>query len=142
MGLIFLAAGCAKERPRRTPEEVSIPTRPAPSVSESLSPKREASQRIVQIGKNYLEAGDDDKAVQTFQEAVNIDPENGVAFFFMSLGLYRLHLFDDALGILERADTLLAPYSDWHEEVVRLRYSIEASKAEEQEKGPETEGYY
>lgn len=100
-------------------------------VPEPLSPKREASQRIVQAGQEYLEAGDADKAVQTFQEAINVDPENGVAFYFMSLGLYRLRLFDDALGILERADALLAPYPEWHEEVVRLRYLIESTKEKE-----------
>lgn len=138
-----MAAGCAKEGPKRPPKEISIPTRPPPPpASEALSPKREASQRIVQAGKEYLEAGDADRAVQTFQEAINIDPENGVAFFFMSLGLYQIKLFEDALGLLERADALLAPYPDWHDEVVRLRYLIEDAKGEEQEKGPDTEGYY
>ena len=140
--LVVLFAGCAKERPKRPPEEISIPTRPAPSVPEALSPKREASQRIVQMGKEYLEAGNADKAVQTFQEAINVDPENGVAFFFMSLGLYQMHLFDDAMGILERAGALLNPYPDWRGEVEQLRARIEAEKEAAPATEPAGEGYY
>lgn len=106
-----------------------------------LTPKREASQRVVQVGKEYLETGALDKAVQTFQEAINVDPENGVAYFFLAFSLFRSGLYEDALGLLDRADILLAPYPKWPEEVLRLRYMIEEAKEASQKEKPE-EGYY
>lgn len=95
------------------------------------------------MGKEYLDSGEAGKAVHTFQEAVNVDPENGVAWFYLALGLYRTDSFEEAIGLLDKADTLLAPYPEWHEEVVKLRVLIQQTKEGTIEKKPkEKEGYY
>lgn len=96
------------------------------------------------MGQNYLMRGELDKAVQSFQEAINVDPENGVAYFYMARALYQTAAYEDALGLLDRADTLLSPYPDWHDEVMRLRFMIEEAKQAPPEAEPEKEdeGYY
>lgn len=114
-----------------------------PPPEETLSPKREASLKMVEMGKEYLEKKELDKAVQTFQEAVNIDYENGVAYFFLAKALYLSRSFEDALGLLERAEALLAAYPDWLEEIYRLRFLIGEGKGVEiKNKEQEKEPYY
>lgn len=142
---LILAGACAKKPPKPKPKpEVSIPSIPTPPPAPPvLSPKREASQKIVQTGKEYLAAEEWDKAAQTFQEAINVDPENGVAYFFLALSLFQSKQYHDAQGLLDRADTLLAPYPQWHDEVLRLRLMIEeAGKEGQQEKPSDQEVYY
>ena len=136
-------SGCPKKPPKR-PTKVSIPTRPAPtpSLPESLRPKREASQRIVQAGKEYLDTGQTEKAVQTFQEAINVDPENGLAYFYLAFSLYQTKSYEDALGLLDRAGTLLAPFPEWEEEVTKLKRGIEEEKKSGGTKKSEEKGTY
>lgn len=84
----------------------------------------------MQAGKEYLDAGQTEKAVQTFQEAINVDPENGLAYFYLAFSLYQTKSYDDALGLLDRAETLLAPFPEWEEEVIKLKKGIEEEKRE------------
>ncbi len=143
LAMTFFLTACPKKPPKK-PErpKVSVPTRPAPapSLPESLRPRREASQRIVQSGREYLDKGEIEKAVQTFQEAVNVDPENGLAYFYLAFGLFQTESYDDALGLLDRAQALLSPFPEWEEEVERLREAILESKG--RTKGEGREGYY
>lgn len=118
-----------------------VPERPPPPPSAALSPKREASQKIVQMGEEYLQKGLIDKALHTFQEAVNVDSENGVAYFFLAKALYEAKAYEDALGLLDRADSLLASYPDWHEAVSQLRVLIEQANENKEGEAPK-EGYY
>ena len=83
---------------------------------------------MVRLGEGYLENGELDRAVQTFQEAINVDIENGVAYYYLAKALYQKGLHDDALGLLERAAALLAVDSDWASEVSRLKTVIEEAK--------------
>lgn len=95
-----------------------------PKAPEVLSPKREASQRILLLGQGYLDQGDLDRASQTFQEAINVDQENGIAYYYMAKVMYQKKEYDDALGLLEKGETLLQPYPEWVDEVERLRKMI------------------
>ncbi len=84
---------------------------------------------MIRVGEHYLSEGNLDKAVQTFQEAINIDTENGVAYYYLAKGLYQKQNYDDALGVLEKSEALLANYSDWVAEIKRLRNQIQETKA-------------
>ncbi|MDO8643916.1 MAG: tetratricopeptide repeat protein [bacterium] len=144
-----MIGACAKE-PRKgkplppkapgkaKPAEPSLPTKPAPA----LTPKREASQKIVRLGENYLESNELDKAIQTFQEAINVDFENGIAYYFLAKAFYQKGDFDDALGVLDRAQSLLVDDEEWLNEVFRLRLLIEEAKAAGPEQKPSDKDIY
>lgn len=66
-----------------------------------------------------------DKAVQTFQEAVNVDHDNGVAYYFLGKGMYLSQDYQAALGVLDQAEVLLSDFAEWLDEVLRLRLYVE-----------------
>lgn len=101
---------------------------PPPKMPEPLTPRREASQKIVLLGTGYLEKNELDKAVQTFQEAINVDSENGVAYFYLAKALSQKEAYDDALGLLDRARALLSNDPDWTAQVLNLKMLIEGTK--------------
>lgn len=144
-----MGIGCARERGKRLPEKRPAPAEaPAEDLPESqriLTPRRDASQRLVQIGQSYLEVGQTDKAVQTFQEAINVDSENGVAYFYMAKALSRRGSYDDALHLLERAATFLGGEEPWRERVEGLRVEIremQEGKFTQPEPSKQPEGIY
>lgn len=104
------------------------PAPPLPPLPQAIHPRREASLKVVNAGGHYLEQGETDKAIQTFQEAINIDSDNGIAFYFLAKALYKKESYDEALGILERAQVLLSGNPDWAREVNRLRESIQTAQ--------------
>lgn len=98
---------------------------------------------MVKIGEEYLARGSLDKAIQTFQEAINVDFENGVAYYFMAKALFLAEVYEDALGLLDRAESLLRGYPEWLKEVIRLRLFVkEARENQIQMKNTEKGGYY
>jgi len=132
----FFVFACAKEPktsgPRHTSKkgpDVMKPGEPVPSKKgEPLSPRREASQRIVHLGEGYLEKNEFDKAIQIFQEAINVDSENGIAYFYLAKALHKTQAYDDAYGLLERAQVLLVDDPEWSRQVADLKAVIEESK--------------
>lgn len=99
--------------------------------------------KMVNIGREYLDRGEGDKATQTFQEAINVDADNGVAYFFMAKALIFAKSYDDAGGLLDRAETMLAAYPEWLDQIYQLRVAIEEGKAGQgEEKEKQKEGYY
>jgi len=61
----------------------------------------------------------------------------------LAKGLYRTEEYEDALGVLARAHTLLDPYPQWQDEVIRLRFTIENVLEDGAfEKPKEKKGYY
>lgn len=130
---ILIFSGCAKEPAKKLPPPKpktgeKIPSPPSPEAEKTLSPRREASQRLVQIGQGYLENGEIDKAVQTLQEAINVDYENGIAYFYLSKSLLEKGSYDDALNILDRAENFLSEQESWKTKVEELRTTIKDAK--------------
>lgn len=76
-------------------------------------PRRQASLEIVEQGRQYLDSNRLELATKTFEEAVTVDPTNGVAFFYLAKCHYLLKEPDVALGILDKAEGLLAGNEDW-----------------------------
>jgi tetratricopeptide (TPR) repeat protein len=77
------------------------------------TPARESSLRVVEEGKGYLIAGQSDEAARRFSTATRIDPTNGFAYYW--LGRARVAEGDrpGAIGVLEKAESLLGPYPEW-----------------------------
>ena len=138
--LSFFVVSCAKQSPNKkishkpTPTEKKeeskpveqVPIKPAPPVPAAINPKREASQKIVEAGVGYLDHGEVDRASQAFQEAINVDGDNGVAYFYLAKVKDISKDYDDALSLLERASDLLNGNRDWEDAILNLKTHIAA----------------
>ena len=96
------------------PREISTDTAHA-SDPGAGTPSRESSQRVIEEGKGYMIAGRTGAAASRFETASRIDPTNGFAWYW--LGRARIAAGDrsGAIGVLEKAESLLGPYPDWHD---------------------------
>ena len=96
------------------PREIST-DRAAATDPGAGTPEREASLRVVEEGKGYLIAGRGAEAEQRFLTATRMDGTNGFAYYW--LGRARVAEGDraGAIGVLEKAESLLGPYPDWRD---------------------------
>ena len=101
------------------PREISTDTALA-SDPGAGTPTRESSLRVVEEGKGYLIAGQATEAGRRFSTASRIDPTNGFAWYW--LGRARIAEGDrsGAVGVLEKAESLLGPYPAWHDRALSL----------------------
>jgi predicted Zn-dependent protease len=85
---------------------------------------RDASQRVVEEGKGFLIAGRPSDAATRFERATRIDPTNGFAYYY--LGRARAEAGDrrGAIGVLEKAESLLGPYPAWRDRAASLAESL------------------
>lgn len=88
------------------------------------SPARSASIDMVAKGKQSLAAGKYEKALGIFQEAVIIDSTNGVAYYYLAKTRFNLGQNEEALGILDKAESLLSSADEWMEAITLLRQQI------------------
>jgi tetratricopeptide (TPR) repeat protein len=90
------------------------------------TPQRRASLRVVEEGKGFLVAGRAREAAQRFTRATQIDPTNGFAYYY--LGRARVAAGDrrGAIGVLQKAESLLGPYPEWREATQKLLDSVDA----------------
>lgn len=119
---------------QKTPEKTSekTPTGPAvqkdvirPATPEAVTtPARTASLRVVERGKTQLASNDIDRAAVSFREAVNIDSSNGVAYYYLALAESKRNQSAIALGLLDKAEALLAGDSQWMTRVDELRSQL------------------
>lgn len=102
-------------------EKELIKKAPGTTVQPSDAPRRRASIQIVDQGLVFLNKGDYPQAKKTFEDSINIDPTNGIAYFYLSLTRYYLEEYSEALGILDKADNLLRNSTQWEDPLANLR---------------------
>ena len=148
LSLLIVVLGCGgadREPPRTTPDRRVSPTVDRVDGSDAMeddapreistdralaadpgaaTPERDASLQVVEEGKGYLITGQAGEAARRFERAARIDPTNGFAYYY--LGRARIELGDTgrAVGILEKAETLLGPYPEWRERAATLLASV------------------
>lgn len=124
--------GCAEKAPphRRIPsgkkpaeKEVVRPVteRPAPAAA---TPQGAVAQSLVARGVTYLDQKNYELAAVRFQDAINVDPRNGEAYYYLALADFYLEQYDVAIGLLEKAMSLLGSDPLWAERIENLRASI------------------
>lgn len=126
-GFLHCAREKPKSKPRRAPARQTI-QKPAPKPEELSTPQREASSRILEIGEQELAVGDLDKAIHTIQESINIDPENGMAYYLLGKAYFQKKDFSQALGLLDKADSLLEDRLEAQQKVRELREAIQGAQ--------------
>jgi tetratricopeptide (TPR) repeat protein len=90
------------------------------------TPQRRASLRVVEEGRGHLLSGRTRDATVRFQRALQIDPTNGFAYYW--LGRARIASGDarGAVGVLQKAESLLGPYPEWRQQASQLLASLGA----------------
>jgi len=146
MTLMFMLSACAtqtkapfkKFKPKQKPAAVES-TQPAPKPrmevikqepkppAMNATPKARASSKQVETGKIKFYDNAYEDAQRAFQQAINIDPENGIAYYYLARTKYELGNYQQALGVLDKAETLLQGSSEWEETIKALREMIEES---------------
>ena len=96
-----------------------------PQLASLRSPQRAASLQIVERGKGHLSRREYDKALQAFQEAATVDGTNGIAYYYLAKARYELRQPVEAMGLLERAESLLGDSAEWLDNVTQLRAMIQ-----------------
>lgn len=87
--------------PEVAPEE---PTGTA--VPDRLTPQHLASLRLVDIGKQNIESGNYDHAINVLEKAITIDSYNGYAYYYLSLAWLRKDQPSRALEFARKAELL------------------------------------
>jgi len=91
----------------------------------AAAPARRTSLGLVEEGKGLLVAGRPLDAARRLERATRIDPSNGFAWYWLGRARVDAGDPDAAIGILEKAETLLGPYPEWRRRAVELRDSLE-----------------
>ena len=82
--------------------------------------------RLIDKGKTFLDEDDLTKATAMFRDAVNVDPSNGVAYFYLALADAKIGQRDIALGLLDKAEALLGADEEWMAKINDLRSDLGA----------------
>ena len=137
-GIILLAiifvASCAKQtkgpykQVKRGQKEILIQENTEPAESSEYS----AAQELVNKGKKEFNSGDFEKASRTFEAAINMEPGNGVAYFWLAKTNLELNDIENAKQLLDRASIYLTD-DDWKEKIEALKEEIDQSENETQE---------
>lgn len=90
----------------------------------AAGPARRASLGLVEEGKGLLVAGRPHDAARRLERATRIDPSNGFAWYWLGRARVDAGNPDAAIGVLEKAETLLGPYPEWRRRAVELRDSL------------------
>ena len=77
--------------------------------------QRRSSDRLVEEGKGYLIAGQAAEAGRRFATATRIDPTNGFAYYWLGRARAAEGDRSGAVGVLEKAESLLGPYPEWRD---------------------------
>jgi len=150
--LAFIAAACGGRRGGTDGSRTELPVRPASADSAgeeatpdeedapalrpidrdaahaddpgAAAPARRASLGLVEEGKGLLVAGRPLDAARRLERATRIDPSNGFAWYWLGRARVDAGDPDAAIGVLEKAETLLGPYPEWRRRAVELRDSL------------------
>jgi len=108
------AGGTARGPDPPAPREISTDTALSRDPGAG-TPARESSLRVVEEGKGYLIAGQATEAERRFATATRIDPTNGFAYYWLGRARVEEGNVPGAVGVLEKAESLLGPYPAWRD---------------------------
>ncbi len=131
--ICFIFISCPAKKPIKKPTkpqaEKPVEITTPPSAPETLTPQRRASNKLVQKGIIELDKNNYVLAIQIFQEAINIDATNGEAYYYLALTNNYLGEKNTALGLLDKAESLLNNDPSWIEKIEALRSDITGEKS-------------
>jgi len=72
-------------------------------------------------GIERLKNSKNEEAEWKFEEAVNLDPNYGPAYYWLARAKYRLEEVKDALNLLEKAESLLKRSAVWMDRIQQFK---------------------
>lgn len=114
--------GDATAAKRQIPLETKKPE--GQDLATVSTPARLASNEVVAEGLASLKAGQFERALQSFQEATTLDGSNGVAYYYLARTHFTMGHVEQAAGILDRAEALLAQSEEWSLRIAAFREEL------------------
>ena len=88
------------------------------------TPERQAADELIIEGIDALKNDDPEQADRLLQQAVQIAPDYGPAYYWLARTKYDLEELTRSWDLLDRAELLVGHESDWLERIDRLRAAI------------------
>jgi tetratricopeptide (TPR) repeat protein len=140
--LAFGACGFKKGPAKRIPTAKKPPNkdviRPADTqpAEQPVTAQNVASQKLVRDGLVLLDQKNYELAAVRFQDAINVDPRNGEAYYYLALADFYLEQYDESIGLLDKAKALLQNDDRWLERIENLKASIIVDEGSETQAQP------
>lgn len=90
-------------------------------ITPGTTPRRAASLRLTDEGRQLIEAGDYAKAINRLEKTIAIDSTNGYGYYYLAKAHYRLRRHQESLNFLDVAESRLSGDPYWLAEVYALR---------------------
>ena len=90
-------------------------------ITPGTTPQRAVSLRLTEEGRNFLDAGDPNRALSRFEKTIVIDSTNPYGYFYLAKTHYRLGRYKESLNFLDVAESRLSGEPFWLAEVYALR---------------------
>ena len=100
-------------KPPSTPKDHSIQTGVPGKHMEDLSPRSQASLQLTEQGRVLLEEGKPSDAIRMLERAINLDPANGLNYYYLSEAWLFKGKFDQAEEFNGLARIYLKESPEW-----------------------------
>ncbi|MBF0104746.1 MAG: tetratricopeptide repeat protein [Deltaproteobacteria bacterium] len=124
MAVLLITSGCAGTTHQKVvsvnkqrPETIQKYERPEQIQASDASP----SGSLVSEGIIMLKESRHSEAEWRFEEAVNLDPDYGPAYYWLARAKFRLEEIKNALSLLEKAEALLNKSEVWMDRIYKFR---------------------
>ena len=81
--------------------------------------------KLVEKGKALIDRRDPEQAASVLMNAVNVDPGNGVAYYYLAVANEEMGQHDVAMGLCDKAEALLGADDSWLVRINQLRGGID-----------------
>jgi tetratricopeptide (TPR) repeat protein len=78
-------------------------------IGPTTPPHVSAALRLVEEGRSWLQRGQTERALESFERAVAVDPASVPGYYFLGYGHFVAHRYDQAEGFVGRGIGLAAP---------------------------------
>jgi tetratricopeptide (TPR) repeat protein len=114
--VVFFGA-CAPVAPTPVPETAPI----GEMAEHETQPRRAASLRVVEQARGELSKSMYERAAQKLARAIEIDPSNPYAYFYLGVVRLRVNRFEEAGELFLRSSNLFVNLEPWRAEALAYR---------------------
>lgn len=138
LGFVYIFSGCApavltplppeQEQQQQQQQPVSQQTGEPEKKVETVSPRVLAALQLTTQGRQFLEEGRPDDAIGVFEQAINLNPSDGLNYYYLSEAWLVKGDIDQATEFNRLAEIYFNDNSEWLVNVIQQRERIENQK--------------